>query len=172
MLKKILFVFITLIALIVGAALMQPTEYTVVRSAELPGQPLKYFEIVNDFQKWKLWSPWASLDSNMKVEISTPSSGVDATYFWSGNKDVGEGRMKILASENPKIIQMGLDFIKPFEATCITTFRFEEQNGNTLVTWTMAGTNNFLAKIFGLFMNMDKMIGKDFEKGLSTLGTL
>lgn len=171
MLRKIGLVLLGIIVLFVAVIVTRPAEYRVERSASMSAPPAVVFDFVNDFHKWETWSPWEKLDASMKKTFDGPPAGVGAVYAWTGNDKVGEGRMTITESRPSESVVIKLEFIKPFAATCITTFNFSPQSAGTKVTWTMEGTNNFVAKAFSLFMNMDNMVGKDFEKGLAQLRT-
>ena len=105
----------------------------------------------------------------MKTTFAGAPAGTGAIYSWSGNNDVGEGRMTLTESRPNELVRINLEFIKPFAGTNTTEFVFKPEADKTMVSWTMFGTNNFMAKAFGLFMDMDKMIGADFEKGLAQL---
>ncbi len=172
MIKKILIAFAALIAVVLIAAAFQPSEFRVTRSATLNAPAAAVFAEVNDFHRWLAWSPWEKLDPAMKRTFDGPAAGVGAGYAWEGNSDVGSGRMTITESRPGELIRIKLEFIKPMPGMCPTEFTFRPEGGATTVTWTMSGTNNYLAKIFCLFMNMDKMIGGSFEQGLASLKTL
>jgi hypothetical protein len=130
------------------------------------------FELINDFPQWSAWSPWEKLDPGMKREFSGPGAGPGASYSWSGNKDVGSGRMTIKDSLAPEQIKIALDFLTPFEAHNLTTFSIRSSGAGSTVTWMMDGENNFVSKAFCVFMDMDKMVGKDFEAGLQNMKQL
>ncbi len=168
MLKKIVVALIVIGAGLAGFIAMRPAEFQIVRSRTMAAPPEVVHAQVNDFRKWIAWSPWEKLDPAMTKEITGPPVGAGATYHWVGNKDVGEGRMTITESL-PQSITIRLEFIKPWTATNTTTFQFVPSGAGTSVTWTMSGHNNFMAKAFGIFMSMDKMVGGDFEKGLASL---
>jgi uncharacterized protein YndB with AHSA1/START domain len=171
MLKKI---FLALIALIVVFAMivtMQPASYRILRTAKIAAPPATVFAQVNDFHKWDAWSPWAKLDPAMKTSFEGATAGTGAIYKWVGNKDVGEGQMTLLESKPNELVRIKLQFIKPFADICDTEFTFKPEGDQTSVTWTMSGERNFMAKAVCLFMNMDKLVGGDFEKGLAKLKT-
>jgi hypothetical protein len=147
----------------------QPDEFKVVRSAVMAAPPATVFEQVNDFHKWDDWSPWAKLDPACKNTFSGAAAGKDAGFAWDGNKKVGAGRMRITESQSPELIRINLEFLRPFKTSNLTEFTFKAQGGQTLVAWTMTGKSNFMCKVFGLFMDGDKMVGKDFEKGLASI---
>lgn len=172
MLKKILLIVLALVAVLLFTIAMQPAEYRVVRSAKINAPPSVVFTQVNDFHNWEAWSPWEKLDPAMKRTFDGSPSGVGAKYAWVGNSDVGEGKMTIEESQPSEKIRIKLEFIKPFAATNSTVFNFKGEGDQTNVEWVMDGTNNFMSKAFGLFMNMDKLVGGDFEKGLGQLKTV
>jgi hypothetical protein len=168
-LVKILLVLVLAIAALAVVIATRPADFKIVRAAKSTAPPAALFAQVNDFHKWDAWSPWAKLDPNMKVTHDGPSSGVGAKYHWVGNDEVGEGRMTILESVPNERVKIRLEFIKPFAATNEAAFAFKPEAGGTDVTWTMTGHNNFIAKAFHLFVDVDKMVGADFEKGLNQL---
>jgi hypothetical protein len=129
------------------------------------------FAQVNDFHNWKAWSPWAKRDPAMEETHEGAASGTGAIYSWRGNSQVGHGRMTISESRPGELIRIKLEFLKPFKATHTAEFTFEGRGDQTVVNWIMTGRNNFLAKVFGLLMDMDKMIGGDFETGLTAMRT-
>jgi hypothetical protein len=170
--KKLLIVLAAVaVALAAFAAVvaMQPSEFRVARSAIIFAPASEVFAQVNDFHKWQAWSPWAKLDPDAKVSFSGAAAGEGAIFAWSGNSKVGEGRMTLIESKPSERIRIKLDFVKPMEGTSIAQFTFTPQGERTAVTWSMTGRNNFVAKAVCLFMNMDKMIGGDFEQGLANL---
>lgn len=173
MIKKILLgivvLIIVLIAVFLVMVMLQPAHYQIERSATINAPAPVVFAQVNDFHKWNAWSPWANLDPNMKTTFEGQASGVGAMYSWTGNSDVGEGKMTIIDSRPGELVRIQLEFIKPFAASNTTDFVFTPQGNQTNVKWTMAGNNNFIGKAFSVFVNMDKMVGGDFEKGLAKL---
>jgi len=166
MLKKILIVIVALVAVFALIVALQPAEYRVVRTATISAPPATVFAQVNDFHQWEPWSPWAKLDPAAKNTFEGPPAGVGAVFMWAGNDKVGEGRMTLTESHPNDLIRIKLDFIKPFASTCTTEFVFKPEGDHTTVAWTMSGHKNFISKAFCMFMNMDKMVGGDFERGL------
>jgi len=169
MFKKVLIVLVVIIAALAVIIAMQPADFRVSHSMTIAAPAATVFEQVNDFHKWDGWSPWAKLDPNMKQSHDGAPAVVGASYSWSGNDQVGEGRMTLTESRPSEMIRIKLEFLKPFTATNTAEFSFKPDGNQTTVTWSMFGTNNFMAKAFGLFMNMDKLVGSDFEKGLAQL---
>lgn len=172
MLLPILAVLGALIVVVLALAARQPADFRIVRSTEINATPAAVFARVNDLRRFQDWSPWAKLDPNMKLTFSGPASGVACASAWEGNKKVGAGSMTITESLAPELIRMRLEFLRPFKATNLTDFAFHAVHGGTSVEWSMTGRNHFGAKIFCLFMNMDRLVGRDFEKGLAQLKSL
>jgi uncharacterized protein YndB with AHSA1/START domain len=148
------------------------STYTVTRSTVIPAPAQDVFPLVNSFREWPKWSPWESVDPDMQRTYSGAESGVGAKYAWSGNRKAGAGNMEITESREPDVIRIRLEFTKPFPAVNPTTFTFVPEGGGTRVTWTMTGEHKGIGKVFALFMNMDKMVGGDFEKGLASLASV
>lgn len=169
MFKKILAVLAVIIVVFLIIVAVQPDNFAVARTATIAAPPAVVFAQVNDLQKWQAWSPWAKIDPAMKVTFEGPAAGTGASYTWSGNSQVGEGTMTITESRPDDLVRLRLEFRKPFAATNTAEFNLKPEGGQTVVTWSMAGRNNFVFKAVGLIMNTDKMIGGDFEKGLASL---
>jgi polyketide cyclase/dehydrase/lipid transport protein len=172
MLKKLLLGLVALIALFLIAVATRPGAFRIERSAQINAPAAVVFAQVNDFKHWDGWSPWAKLDPNMTKTIAGAPQGVGATYAWSGNNQVGEGRMTIIESKPNEKVGIKLEFLKPWQATNLATFLFDARGPATQVTWVMEGTNNFMGKAVAMFMDMDAVIGKEFEKGLAQMKTL
>jgi len=158
MLKKLYYAVITIVTLILTIAAVQSNEFSVTRHVDITQPVSQVFPIVNDFNRWKEWSPWAQIDPNMELKISEPSSGQGATYFWKGNSEVGEGKMTILKSNEGQNIDIRLEFMRPMEATNLTVFNFVRADAGTRVEWTMSGQQSYIQKIFCLFVDMEKMV--------------
>jgi uncharacterized protein YndB with AHSA1/START domain len=172
MLKRFLIILAAAIAALAVVVALQPADFQVTRTGTIAAPPGAVFAQVNDFHKWNDWSPWAKLDPNAKNTFDGPESGVGAGFAWSGNNEVGEGRMTITESVPNERIAMDLIFTKPFAATNKTEFTFRPKGDHTEVTWSMSGRNNFMGKAASLAMNMDKMVGGQFEKGFANLNTV
>lgn len=172
MIKKILTGLVLAVVVFAAAATMQPDEFSVTRTASVSAPAAVVFPYVNDFQKWEAWSPWAKMDPNAKNTFSGPPAGEGAGFRWEGNKDVGAGHMTITESRSGELLKIKLVFEKPFPGESDTLFTFNEKDGQTAVTWTMSGKNNFAGKAVGLVMNCDKMVGAQFEKGLASIKAL
>ena len=172
MLTTVLLTFAVVIGLFLIVAALQPTEFVIVRHTTIAAPPAVAFDQINDLQRWQEISPWAKLDPAVKNTFAGPAAGVGAIFSWSGNSKVGEGRMTITESRPPELIRFQLDFFKPFAASNVAEFAFKAEGGQTVVTWSMSGKHKLISKAFGLIVNMDKLVGRDFEKGLASLKTL
>ena len=148
---------------------MKPNTLRYSRSALINAPAERIFPLINDFHEWQKWSPWERLDTGMTRTHSGAQNGRGARYAWVGNKKVGEGSMEIMDSKAPDQVDIKIDFLKPWEAHNRIVFLLQPQGSGTMVDWTMTGPSNFMAKLFSVFMNMDKLVGKDFERGLANL---
>jgi uncharacterized protein YndB with AHSA1/START domain len=165
--------FLLILALIVGGILFlasrKPDDFTVERRATIAAPPEAVFAQVNDLVAWQAWSPWAKKDSNAKATFGTITAGEGARFGWDGNNAVGKGTMTIIAAQPHEKVSFRLDFEKPFKGTNFADFTFTPSGNGTQVVWAMRGTSNFMSKVICVFMNMDKMVGGDFEAGLANM---
>ena len=169
MLKIIGSVVVLLIAGVLIFAATKPDVFRVQRAASIKAPPDKVFALINDFKRWDAWSPWEKKDPAMKRSFGAATAGKGASYGWDGNKDVGQGSMEITESKPSSTIKLKLDFQKPFEAHNQVEFALDQKGDATQVTWSMAGDTPYFAKIIHVFIDMDNMVGKDFEAGLAKL---
>jgi uncharacterized protein YndB with AHSA1/START domain len=160
------------VAVVLTLAATKPDTFSVRRAATVKASPERIFSLINDFHQWGSWSPWEHKDPAMKRTYSGADSGKGAVYAWDGNKNVGSGRMEILEASLPSKIVIKLDFFAPFEAHNTAEFTMLPQGDATNLTWVMHGPLVFMAKVMHVFIDMDKMIGKDFEAGLANLKKL
>lgn len=145
-------------------------QFTVTRSENINAAPADVFAQVGDLVAWDNWSPWAEMDPDMSKTYGGTAGTVGSTYEWTGNRKVGHGQMTVTAIEPDKSITIGLKFIKPFKSENVTTMSVEPKGDGSHVTWSMSGPTTFMTKVMGIFgKTMDKMVGPDFEKGLSKL---
>src|SRR3954447_17430567 len=174
--SEIVAVIAILLALAVAAVLVlasrKPNTLRVQRAASIHAPPEKIFPLISDFREWRAWSPYEDRDPNLQRSYGGAASGNGAVYAWEGNKNVGSGRMEILEASAPAKIVIKLDFFNPFEGHNTAEFTMLPQGDVTHVTWLMHGPAPFMNKVMQVFMNLDKMIGKDFEVGLANLKRL
>jgi len=170
MMINILLILAAIVVVFVLVVAVQPADFCVTRSITIPAPPSAVFPHVNDLRKWDAWSPWAKMDPDAKVSFEGPSAGVGAVMSWASTLDkVGVGKMTITESRPDTLVGFRLDFVKPFAGTNTAEFEFKPEGNQTVVTWSMAGKKNFIAKALGLFMSCDKMVGGMFEQGLADL---
>lgn len=162
--------FLVLLLIVIA---FQPSTFRIERRATIPAPPADVFAQVQNLHKWQAWSPWENIDPQFKRTYSGSPAGVGAIYDWSGNGEVGQGRMTILDCRPAEFIRIKLEFFKPFKGLSNAEFTFVPQGDNlTQVTWAMYGPKNFLAKALHMVCSMEKMIGGRFEKGLEKLKTV
>jgi len=152
-----------------GFVTARPSHYRVTRTVTMAAPASTVFAEVNDFHRWGAWNPWAKLDPAMKQSFEGAPAGPGAIYTWAGNREVGQGRMTVTESRPSELVRINLEFLKPFAATSTAEFTFRPNGDRTAVTWSMVGQANFVAKIIHLFVDMDRMIGGNFERGLTDL---
>ncbi len=168
MFTVVITVIIIVIAFIIYVS-MRPGTFPIARSVSIKAPQEKVFALVNDFHQWEGWSPWEKVDPNVKRTYNNVTSGKGAVYEWEGDRNVGQGRMEITDSSASSKIVIKLDFIKPFQGHNTVEFTLTSQGGNTIVTQTMYGENNFMSKLMGVIFNAEKMIGDKYEEGLNIL---
>jgi hypothetical protein len=157
------------IAAVLILAATKPDTFRVQRAAAINAPADRIYPLIADFHQWLNWSPWEGRDPALKRSYSGAERGKGAVYAWEGNRNVGSGRMEILEANSPSLVKIQLDFLKPFEAHNIAEFTMLPQGNATNLTWVMHGPAPFMSKVMHVFINMDKMIGKDFETGLANL---
>jgi uncharacterized protein YndB with AHSA1/START domain len=172
MLKIIAIAAVVLLAGILVFAATKPDTMNVQRTTMIKAAPDKIFARINDFHNWPAWSPYEKMDPNMKRTLSGAPNGKGAIYEWQGNGNVGKGRMEITESSAPGKIAIKLDFEKPLEGHDIAEFTLVAKGDSTEVTWAMHGPNPYLGKVMQVFLNMDNMIGSQFDAGLANLKAL
>lgn len=166
-------VLAVLIAVVVVLAAMRPDTFRVQRSIDINAPADKIFPLINDYKNWGMWSPYEHIDPAMQRTFSGAPSGKGSIYEWRGNKNIGHGRMEILDTAPPSKVVIKLDFFSPFEAHNMAEFTMRPKgsatNVTTNVTWAMHGPVPFMAKIIHIFMNMDRMVGGQFQQGLVSM---
>jgi hypothetical protein len=143
-------------------------SFEVTRSTDIAADPALVHGLINDFHEWPKWSPWEELDPEMERTHSGAESGVGAHYAWNGNRKAGEGWMEITSSA-PDEVGLTVSFLKPWKATNDIVFELEPTGDGTAVTWTMRGEHKGLMAVIDKVIPMDRLVGKDFEKGLARL---
>lgn len=168
---------IAILVVVLAAGLLifaatKPDKFRIERSISIKAPPEKIFAVLNDFHNWNAWSPYEKLDPAMQRSLTGPTAGKGAVYAWDSDGKAGKGRMEILDSTPSSRLLIQLDFFKPFEAHNMAEFTLMPDGDATKVTWAMSGPNLYISKVMGIFINIDKMVGKDFEVGLNNLKIL
>ncbi|HEY9733562.1 MAG TPA: SRPBCC family protein [Drouetiella sp.] len=173
MLKKVILGLALFFALLIGGLAIfiatRPDSFVVQRSIVIKATPEPIYPLIADFHKWERWSPYERLDPKMERSFAGKESGLGAKYIWDGNEKAGAGTMEIIEAVPPSKVAIKLDFSKPFEGHNVAEFKLEPEGDKTSVSWSMSGPSSVMMKFAGLFMNMDSMIGRDFEIGLDNL---
>lgn len=165
--RALLLVFLVLAGIFAFAA-TRPGAYRVARTTTVAAPAEVVWSNLADFRKWGAWSPWDKLDPNLKKTYEGEPGTPGASYAWQGNKQVGKGRMTITEARAPSLLALKLEFVEPVPAMADTKFTLAAKTPTaTDVTWQMEGTNTLFGKVLGLFMDVDKTIGGDFDRGLS-----
>ena len=171
MLKTLAIIGVVVVVAIGGILLYaatKPDSFRVQRTVLINAPPDKIFPLINDIKAWTVWSPYEKKDPAMKRTYGAVTAGKGATYAWEGDKNVGQGSIEMIES-GPRKIVIKLDFLKPFEAHNMGEFLLEPKGDSTSVTWATYGPSPYMSKVIGTFINIDDMIGRDFEKGLADL---
>lgn len=165
----VIVIIVLAVAALLGIAATRPDQFRIERSATIQASPERIFPFINDLHRWQAWSPYERKDPAMERSYEGPGAGEGAAYGWSGNKNIGSGRMQITESTPSSRIELRLEFFAPFKATHTAEFVLVPRGEGTQITWAMHGRSNFTSKLMGLLFNMDTMVGKDFEEGLVNL---
>jgi uncharacterized protein YndB with AHSA1/START domain len=165
-------IVVVVVAGVLIYAANKPDSFRIERTATIKAPPDKIYAEIANLRGWSAWSPYERKDPDMERAFSGAESGRGAIYAWHGNKDVGRGRMEIVEATLPSKIAIKLDFIEPFEGHNMAEFTLVPTGDSTTVTWAMYGPSPYVAKVMGTFLDLDKMIGNDFEAGLAGLKTV
>lgn len=170
--RLIIAIFVVIVGFVLYASTRANT-FRVERSINIKATPGKIFSFLNNLREGEKWSPWAELDPNMQKTFSGPDEGIGATHEWSGNKQIGSGKMVIVESVPNEKVVVTLDFFAPFKAHNMAELILTPRNdGTTDLMWATYGPQPFMAKLVGIFMNCENMIGPHFERGLVKLKAL
>lgn len=158
---------------ILVAAAFQPKEFHIERSVETDASVQDIYAILSDLNQYPKWSPWQERDPGLQQVIEVHPGVVGSKLSWEGNREVGAGRLTITEAEANQEIVLRLEFFRPFATTNRARWTIERLEDKRRITWSMDGVNEgLMPRVFGMFMDMDAVVGRDFEKGLETLKTL
>jgi hypothetical protein len=172
MLKKIGLAVGGLLVVLLGVIATRPDTYRVERSTTINASQDAVFAIVSDFHRGAEWSPWEKLDPQMTKTFTGKAGDIGHGFTWSGNDKAGEGAQTITEISAPNHVAMKLEFKRPMADVADTGYNLSYDGKTTAITWYMAGNHNFISKAMCLVMDMDTMIGSEFEKGLASLKAL
>mgnify|MGYP002781037843 FL=1 len=167
-----LYVLLGIVIILAIIIMTRPDTFRIERSTLINAPAATVFPLVEDFHQWRGWSPFEEIDPTLTRTYEGADHGVGAVYKWSGNNKAGEGRMEIIESVPSSHVRVSQQFTRPFKMDSTVEFLLEQEGEASRITWAMFGKNQLMSKIFGLFVNMDKMLGKDFDKGLNRLKAL
>ncbi|MBD3288662.1 hypothetical protein GF337_07670 [candidate division KSB1 bacterium] len=166
-LKWILYIILIIVALFLVVALFLPTAYNIERTIVINKPVETVYQYVLDFSKRAEWDPWIQNQPDATTDIAGPEKGVGAKWIWEGD-EIGTGSITIVETKPNELIQSELEFISPRPSKSTVTWKFEEVEGNTEVTWGFSGKLGYPIERF-VGLRMDAMIGPDFERGLQNL---
>lgn len=176
MLKKILVVIAVLILIPIATVLIiaatKPDTFEVERATQIDALPEQIFPLISDLRKFSSWSPYETKDPDMQRTFTGPQSGTGATYEWNGDDNIGQGQLQIVDVSEPSSVTMNLHFVRPFEIQNTVEFTMKQEGQASNVTWSMRGPMPFISKVMSVFVDMDDMVGSDFEVGLANLKRL
>ncbi len=170
-LKKILFGVLILIVLVLVTALFVKKDYSVERELSIDKPKQEVFDYIKLLKNHNSFNVWSMMDPNMKQEFTGTDGKVGAKSAWDSEmKDVGKGEQIISKIVEGERVDFDLHFIKPFkgEAKAFMSTQASSEN-STKVKWGFEGRMPYPMNIMKLFMNMDKILGPDLEKGLGNL---
>jgi hypothetical protein len=172
MLKKILIVLavlaIGLAGVVAYAAATQPDTFRVQRAMIIEAPPEKLVGILSDLRRGAEWSPYEKKDLAMKKTFSGPASGPGSKLEWDGNSDVGAGSLTV-TEVTPANIKLDLAMTRPINASHVVEYALAPQGNATNMTWAMHGQMPLISKVMCVFVDLDKMLGPDMERGLKDL---
>lgn len=170
-LKRSLIVLFSLIALVLITALFVDGKFGVTKKIIINQPNDVVFAYVKQLKNQDNFSVWGSMDPTMKKTYKGKDGTVGFVSAWESNNDnVGAGEQEIIKIEENKRIDFELRFKKPFESVSPAFMETKALSSSaTEVQWGFSGEMNYPLNIMQLFMDMDAMIGDDFNKGLMKL---
>ena len=169
LLAGVLALFSAALLALVGAVALQPDHFHMERSTTVNAKPADVYAIVSDLSRYPEWNPWQDKDPAMKTEVSQPPTGVGAWYAWEGNSEAGKGRMEITAVESNASVTESLHFLAPMASEAVVVMKMTPEGEKTRVSWGFDSEQTLPSKAFGLIMDVEALIGPDFEKGLGRI---
>ncbi len=168
----ILIYIVIALVVIVGVILLiasrRPDDFAYARTVHIAATPQHLFGMINDLRQMNTWNPYALREKGGKAEYSGPAAGPGACFDFAGPKS-GSGHVEILESAPPSSVVMRLAMVKPFKADHRVDFTIAPAASGADVTWAMSGKQPLLGKVMMLFIDCDRMVGRDFEEGLANM---
>lgn len=171
MLVKIICVAIAIIGIFLLYVALKNPYGEISREIVIHAPANKIFPYVNNRSLANSWNPWLKMDPEAKITTAGPEVGVGAKTIWSEGKKLGTGSATVVQSVPDQEVDVTLEYQKPFVMTQNASYILKPVNDGTSVTWKVAGKNNFMGRFMCTFVNMDKMVGDTFAKGLADLKT-
>jgi uncharacterized protein YndB with AHSA1/START domain len=172
MITYVLILLLGLVGGAVAAASLRPDNFTVSRSATIGAPASVVFEAISDFRRWEEWSPWANLDPSAKRAFDGVQGAVGSSFEWAGNAKIGAGKMTLLELARDEMLRIRLDFQRPMRARNLVTFALSPAGEGTRLVWSMSGKRDIYGKLLSLLVDLDKICGRDFERGFANLKSL
>jgi uncharacterized protein YndB with AHSA1/START domain len=169
MAKKIGLALLAIVVVFLGYAGTRSPDYRVSREVTINAPVEKVFPYLNNSKLSEKWGPWAEMDPASKMEYSGPESGVGARTSWDSKTDLGTGSATIVESVPNQRVGIRIEYTKPMQMIQDSAYIVKASGNQSVVTWSVTGKNSFLGRVMCMFMDMDKMVGGMFEKGLSKL---
>ena len=156
------------IAVLLMLASTRPNQFRTERSLQIAAAPEALFPLINNLREMNTWNPFALRETGGTAIYSGAASGPGQKFEFAGPKS-GAGFIEILAATPPSNVDLRRLLVKPFKADNLVEFKLMPAGATTNVTWAMSGKQPLLAKVMTLFVDCDRMVGKEFEAGLANL---
>jgi hypothetical protein len=160
------------VAALVAYAASKPDVFRIERSKSIDAPAERIYPLVSNLKQMNTWNPFVEPDPNIRIEYRGPEAGKGAVHTWSGNRNVGEGSIEITDAVPNSKVDMRLLMLKPMKADNAVSFTLVPNGGMTTVTWAMSGRQPFIGKLVSTFIDCERMVGGQFEKGLASLKSI
>lgn len=172
MFKGIFFGLAGILTALLGFVAVQSPDYEIKREITINATADKIFPYLNSSKLAEKWGPWLEVDPDSKMTYSGPDDGVGSKANWDGGKQLGTGSATIVESIPNQKVGIKLEYVAPMNMTQDSEYLISQNGNQSVVVWKVQGKNNFMGRLMCVFMNMDKMVGGMFEKGLNNLKNL
>lgn len=169
MVTKIVSVLSIIIMSVCLYAFLQPSNFKISRSIIIASTPEIIFPYINNSAKANDWMPWKESDPNVQMVYTGPEEGLGSMSSWESTGKMGTGKAVVVESALNRSVKTQLTYTKPMVMSQLAEVSLEPEAEGTRVTWSVTGENSFMGRLMCLFLNMDKLVGDEFEKGLQNL---